>query len=109
MKYQNLLLSFSLAAAVSFGTALCAQAKLTPEQQAKAAAEAKAKALIKNGKSDEAWKTLGELSQESCLCIMNAASELADEIFKTVSEEGGIYGPRKELLTDYFERVKITF
>ena len=44
MKYQNLLLSFSLAAAVSFGTALCAQAKLTPEQQAKAAAEAKAKA-----------------------------------------------------------------
>jgi len=72
-------------------------------------AGAKAKALIKNGKSDEAWKTLGELSQESCLCIMNAASELADEIFKTVSEEGGIYGPRKELLTDYFERVKITF
>lgn len=44
MKYQNLLLSFSLAAAVSFGAALCAQAKQTPEQQAKAAAEAKAKA-----------------------------------------------------------------
>lgn len=44
MKYQNLLLSFSLAAAVSFGATLCAQAKMTPEQQKKAAAEAKAKA-----------------------------------------------------------------
>ena len=71
--------------------------------------EAKARVLLKEGKREEAHKVLFDCSDTACVNFMALATMLADEIFDVIKKEGGLYGPRKELLKDYFARTEIPF
>lgn len=72
-------------------------------------AEIQAVELINQGRNEEARAILRNCSEKACDEYMQKAKFLADNIFEIIKSEGGLYGPRKELLRDYFERVEIDF
>lgn len=70
-----------------------------------AEAEEKAALLLKTGKRDEALSLLNTVMAHSVEQAMTLAGTLAEEISREVSDCGGAYGPRKEFLEAYSQRV----
>ena len=69
--------------------------------------EAEARRLLNGREENEAVELLRTCSEEACAQFMVLAGALADEIFEEVHKAGGLYGPRRELLEEYFARVQM--
>lgn len=70
-------------------------------------AEAKARLLIKEGKEEEAFEILSQLTEEAVKETMELADKLYEEIRAVVDADGGLYGHRKEAIEEYCARVKM--
>ncbi len=70
-----------------------------------AAAEEKAKLLMRRGREEEAKNVLTAVTAESAAQMMVLVKKLADGICGEVESLGGLYGPRKEFLEEYYGRV----
>lgn len=69
--------------------------------------EEQACVLLKQEKVQEAHQLLKELTETSAEQLMETAKRLTREICECVKSEGGLYGVRKEFLTDYCKRAKL--
>lgn len=67
--------------------------------------EQKARALIAEGKKDEAMQLLSAFTQKETDMLLKALRTLADRISNDIAAAGGLYGPRRELLENYAARV----
>lgn len=72
-------------------------------QEAQKAAEK----LINSGKREEAQKLLDNCTREIAETLFKEAGGLCEEISGEIKKAGGLYGPRKELLLEYAERVRM--
>lgn len=69
--------------------------------------EAEARRMLKNNDGKGAMELLRSCTENACARFMSLAETLACEIYDDVRKEGGLYGPRKELLEEYFARVQM--
>lgn len=76
------------------------------EAQAEKAQE-EARKRIAAGEKTRAHDLLNALTQSAVERYMELAHRLAEEIAAQIREDGGLYGPRKEFLTDYARRVAL--
>lgn len=70
-----------------------------------AEAEKQAVVFMEKGEKEQAKKLLSDLTVQAVYDVMHLANDLAMEISEAVMNAGGLYGPRKEFLEAYAERV----
>ena len=68
-------------------------------------AEAKACALLESGERDAAFRLLAQVTQHAVDDVMVLLGRLADGVSGEIASCGGLYGPCKEFLQAYTERV----
>lgn len=76
--------------------------ELEQSLEAKAAdAEAQAKRLLAAGDKVASDHVLNDLTQYAVTELLTRSKSLSDQILRTISASGGLYGPRKEFLEEY--------
>ena len=76
--------------------------ELEQSLEAKAAdAEAQAKRLLAAGDKAASDHVLNDLTQYAVTELLTRSKSLSDQILRTISASGGLYGPRKEFLEEY--------
>ena len=76
--------------------------ELEQSLEAKAAdAEAQAKRLLAAGDKAASDHVLNDLMQYAVTELLTRSKSLSDQILRTISASGGLYGPRKEFLEEY--------
>jgi len=73
-------------------------------QKAAASAEKSALGCIRNKDMEGAQKLLDEVTAHACEELLHTAAALSEGISGEIQEAGGLYGPRREFLTDYLAR-----
>lgn len=77
------------------------------QEDAQERIEKLARKLVKDGMEKEAQELLNEFTENYALKAMLAAGDINDYMIKEIQADGGFYGPRKEFLKDYAERVSL--
>ena len=89
--------------AASANTILNVLRNTIPELAAKQ--EEKARALIAAGQKAQAMQLLQQFTQQQTDALMQTLRALANQISEAIRRAGGLYGPRKEVLGNYAQRV----
>lgn len=76
-------------------------------EQRAAVREGEARALMAEGRAEEAVALLGELTRQSAEEMLALVTDLAEDICGQIAALGGLYGVRKEFLTSYCRRTAL--